>query len=32
MVLIKVITGAHDRIVGTPVPFDPQMMMQQSRQ
>jgi len=32
MVLTKLITGAHDRIVGTPVPFNPQMMMPQSNQ
>jgi hypothetical protein len=31
MVLTKLITGAHDRIVGTPVPFNPQMMMQQNQ-
>jgi hypothetical protein len=29
MVLIKVTSGAHDKIVGTPAPFDPQQMMQQ---
>ncbi len=29
MVLTKQITGARDKIVGTPVPFNPQMMMQQ---
>lgn len=29
MVLIKVTSGAHDKIVGTPVPFNPQLMMQQ---
>jgi hypothetical protein len=29
MMLTKVITDAHDKIVGTPVPFNPQMMMQQ---
>jgi hypothetical protein len=29
MVLTKVITGEKDKIVGTPVPFNPQMMMQQ---
>jgi len=29
MVLTKVITGAHDKITGTPVPFNPQMMMPQ---
>jgi hypothetical protein len=29
MVLTKVITGAKDKIIGTPVPFNPQMMMQQ---
>src|SRR5271154_2150538 len=29
MVLIKQVTGARDKIVGTPVPFNPQMMMQQ---
>ena len=29
MVLTKVITGAKDKITGTPVPFNPQMMMQQ---
>jgi len=28
MVLTKVITGAKDKITGTPVPFNPQMMMQ----
>ena len=28
MVLTKVITGAKDRITGTPVPFNPQLMMQ----
>jgi len=28
MVLTKVLTGAKDRITGTPVPFNPQMMMQ----
>ena len=28
MVLTKVITGAKDRITGTPVPFNPQAMMQ----
>ena len=32
MVLTKQITGAHDKIVGTPVPFNPQMMMPQSNQ
>lgn len=32
MVLTKVITGARDKIVGTPVPFNPQMMMQQPNQ
>jgi hypothetical protein len=29
MVLTKLVTDAHDKIVGTPVPFSPQMMMQQ---
>jgi hypothetical protein len=29
MVLTKQITDARDKIVGTPVPFNPQMMMQQ---
>lgn len=29
MVLTKMVTGAQDKIVGTPVPFNPQMMMQQ---
>ena len=29
MLLTKLITGAHNKIVGTPVPFNPQMMMQQ---
>jgi hypothetical protein len=29
MMLTKVVTDAHDKIVGTPVPFSPQMMMQQ---
>jgi hypothetical protein len=28
MVLTKAITGAKDKITGTPVPFNPQMMMQ----
>lgn len=28
MVLTKLITGAKDKITGTPVPFNPQMMMQ----
>jgi hypothetical protein len=28
MVLTKVITGAKDKITGTPVPFNPQLMMQ----
>ena len=28
MVLTKVISGAKDKITGTPVPFNPQMMMQ----
>ena len=28
MVLTKLITGAQDRITGTPVPFNPQLMMQ----
>jgi hypothetical protein len=28
MVLTKVISGAHDKITGTPVPFNPQLMMQ----
>jgi len=32
MVLTKQITGARDKIVGTPVPFNPQMMMQQPNQ
>jgi hypothetical protein len=32
MVLIKQVTGARDKIVGTPVPFNPQMMMQQANQ
>jgi hypothetical protein len=32
MVLTKLITGAHDKIVGTPVPFNPQMIMPQSNQ
>ena len=32
MVLIKVTSGAHDKIVGTPVPFNPQMMMPQPHQ
>ena len=30
MTLTKVITGAHDKIVGTPVPFNPQLMMPQN--
>jgi hypothetical protein len=29
MLLTKLITGAHTKTVGTPVPFNPQMMMQQ---
>jgi hypothetical protein len=29
MLLIKQVTDARDKIVGTPVPFSPQMMMQQ---
>jgi hypothetical protein len=32
MVLTKQVTGARDKIVGTPVPFNPQMMMQQANQ
>ncbi len=32
MVLVKQVTGARDKIVGTPVPFNPQMMMQQPNQ
>jgi hypothetical protein len=31
MVLTKVITNAKDKITGTPVPFSPQMMMQQQQ-
>ena len=29
MILTKLVTDAHDKIVGTPMPFNPQMMMQQ---
>lgn len=32
MVLTKVVSDAKDKIVGTPVPFDPMKMMQQSQQ
>jgi len=31
MVLVKVLSDVKDRIVGTPVPFDPAQMMQQGR-
>jgi hypothetical protein len=31
MTLTKLITGAHDKIVGTPVPFNPQLMMPQNQ-
>lgn len=32
MVLTKAITNAKDKITGTPVPFNPQMMMQQQQE
>jgi hypothetical protein len=32
MVLTKLVTDAKDKIVGTPVPFDPMKMMQQQPQ
>ena len=32
MVLTKVVTDAKDKIVGTPQPFNPSMMMQQPPQ